>query len=119
MLVAWSERSYRLSQRRACAALRATRSTIRYASRRGSQAPLVGRIREIAEVRVSYGYRRVHVLLRREGWRVNHKRVSRVYREEGLGLRRVPVDLVPCFALNRESSAPGAATGSARGATQP
>ena len=88
MLVAWSERSYRLSQRRACTALRVTRSTIRYASRRGSQAPLVGRIREIAEVRVSYGYRRVHVLLRREGWRVNHKRVYRLYREEGLGLRR-------------------------------
>jgi len=37
---------------------------------------------------VSYGYRRVHVLLRREGWQVNHKRVYRLYREEGLGLRR-------------------------------
>jgi len=61
---------------------------MRYASRRASQAPLVGRIREIAEVRISYGYRRIHVLLRREGWRVNHKRTYRLYREEGLGLRR-------------------------------
>jgi putative transposase len=39
-------------------------------------------------VRPSYGYRRLGLLLRREGWRVNHKLVFRVYREEGLGLRR-------------------------------
>jgi putative transposase len=87
-LTDWAERSYQLSERRACKALRTPRSTIRYASRRASQAPLCGRIREIAEVRISYGYRRIHVLLRREGWRVNHKRTYRLYREEGLGLRR-------------------------------
>jgi putative transposase len=46
------------------------------------------RLREIAEVRLHYGYRRMHVLLRREGWMVNHKRVYRLYRDEGLGLRR-------------------------------
>lgn len=45
------------------------------------------RIRDIAAARVRYGYRRVHVLLRREGWRVNHKRVYRLYRLEGLSLR--------------------------------
>ena len=45
------------------------------------------RIREIAETRVRYGYRRVHVLLRREGWPVNAKRVYRLYREMGLQLR--------------------------------
>lgn len=45
------------------------------------------RIRELAAVRVSYGYRRLHVLLRREGWRVNHKLVYRHYREEGLEVR--------------------------------
>ena len=45
-------------------------------------------MREITEVRVHYGYRRVYVLLRREGWKVNHKRVYRLYREDGLGLRR-------------------------------
>jgi len=46
------------------------------------------RIREIAETRVRYGYRRIHILLRREGWHVNHKKVHRIYCEEGLNLRR-------------------------------
>lgn len=46
------------------------------------------RIREIAETRVRYGYLRIYVLLRREGWRVNHKRVYRIYCEESLNLRR-------------------------------
>lgn len=45
------------------------------------------RIKEIAETRVRYGYRRIHVLLRREGWDVNHKRVCRLYRSMGLQLR--------------------------------
>ena len=45
------------------------------------------RIKEIAETRVRYGYRRIHVLLRREGWLVNAKRVCRLYREKGLQLR--------------------------------
>lgn len=45
------------------------------------------RIRDLAAARVRYGYRRVHVLLQREGWRVNHKRVYRLYRLEGLSLR--------------------------------
>jgi putative transposase len=48
------------------------------------------RLKELAAARVGYGYRRLHVLLRREGWRVNHKRVYRLYRQEGLGLRRKP-----------------------------
>ena len=45
------------------------------------------RLREFAAVRVRFGYRRLHVLLRREGWQVNHKRVYRLYRQEGLSLR--------------------------------
>ncbi len=45
------------------------------------------RINEIATVRVRYGYKRIHGLLRREGWPVNHKRVYRIYCEEGLNLR--------------------------------
>jgi putative transposase len=45
-------------------------------------------LKELAEARVSYGYRRLHVLLRREGWTINHKRVYRLYRDEGLALKR-------------------------------
>jgi len=46
------------------------------------------RIREIAEARVRYGYYRIYILLRREGWAVSHKRVYRLYQKEGLSLRR-------------------------------
>lgn len=59
----------------------------RYISIRPDQAPLRMRIREIAANRVRYGYQRIYVLLRREGWKVNHKRVHRLYKEEGLNLR--------------------------------
>lgn len=76
-----------MSIRRACLALPVERSTYHYRSRRTGQAVLMKRIKEIAETRVRYGYRRIHVLLRREGWEVNAKRVCRLYREMGLQLR--------------------------------
>ena len=63
------------------------RSTARYRSVRPPQGALRVRIRELAGVRVRSGYRQIHVLLLREGWRVNHKRVYRLYREEGLALK--------------------------------
>jgi putative transposase len=56
--------------------------------RRDRQEFLRMRIREIAGTRVRYGYLRVHVLLRREGWQINRKRVYRIYTEEGLQMRR-------------------------------
>jgi putative transposase len=59
-----------------------------YRSRRPPQEALRRRVRELAAVQTSYGYRRLHVLLRREGWLINHKRVQRIYGEEGLGLKR-------------------------------
>jgi transposase InsO family protein len=56
-------------------------------SRRGGEAGLEQRIKEICKTRVRYGYRRIHVLLRREGWPTNQKKTRRVYRELGLQLR--------------------------------
>ena len=78
---------YGASQTQACAVLRISRSVYGYRSRARDARPLVQRIKEIAATRVHYGYRRVHVLLRREGWRDNCKRVYRLYRAEGLSLR--------------------------------
>ena len=62
-------------------------STYHYRSRRPGQAGLEHRIKEIAATRVRYGYRRVHVLLRRDGWSINLKKTRRIYRELGLQLR--------------------------------
>jgi putative transposase len=78
---------WKVSIRHACRALQIEPSLYHYKSRRLAQANLKQRIKEIAETRVRYGYRRIHVLLRREGWQVNHKRVNRLYREMGLQLR--------------------------------
>ena len=76
-----------MSIRRACRVLRTDTSTYHYKGKRASQAGLARRIKEIAETRVRYGYRRVHVLLRRKGWAVNAKRIYRLYRSLGLQLR--------------------------------
>ena len=86
-LVDHARATWQVSIRRACRALPVHRSTYHYRSRRAGQAHLSKRIREIAATRVRYGYRRIHVLLRREGWQVNPKRVYRLYREMGLQLR--------------------------------
>ena len=64
------------------------RASHRYRSVADEQAALRMRIRDLAQARVSYGYRRLHVLLQREGWPVNHKRVYRLYSQEGLMLRK-------------------------------
>jgi putative transposase len=74
---------YVISERRACQVLRFSRSSFRYQSCADLQACLRMRVKEIAEVRVSYGYKRIHTLLLREGWRINHKRVYRIYKQEG------------------------------------
>ena len=73
---------------RTCAVLAFPRASHRYASRRDPQDALRVRLRDLAGARFRYGYRRLHVLLRREGWEVNHKRVYRLYAEEGLAVRR-------------------------------
>ncbi len=78
---------YQLSENRACGLIGITRWINRYQSRRDPQTELRMRIRELAGSRVRYGYRRIAVLLRRQGWKVNTKRVYRLYRQEGLQVR--------------------------------
>ena len=78
---------YQLSERRACGLVGITRWINRYQSRRDPQQELRQRLRELAGNRPRYGYRRLTVMLRREGWKVNTKRVYRIYRAENLGVR--------------------------------
>src|SRR6266487_2043121 len=79
--------TYRVSERRACRVARIPVSTFRYESRQEPRTALRMRIREIAQIRVRYGYRKIRVLLNREGWKVGKKLVYRLYKEEGLTLR--------------------------------
>ena len=76
------------SERRACWLVGLERKTFRYRSRRPRREDLRARLRVLAEERIRWGYRRLHVLLRREGIQANHKAVYRLYREEGLAVRR-------------------------------
>jgi len=80
--------TYQVSERRACRAAHFWRSSLRYASVRDPLTALRQRMRELAQTRVRFGYRRLLVLLRREGWEVGKERFYRVYIEEGLALRR-------------------------------
>ena len=78
---------YRANQQRACGLMQIAVSSFRYRSRRSDNG-LRERLRELAREKPRFGYRRLHVLQRRSGEAVNHKRVNRVYREAGLSLRR-------------------------------
>ena len=80
--------AYEVSERRACFALRADRGSVRYRSIRPDDAVIRARLRELAAVRRRFGYRRLHILLGREGIAVNHKKLRRLYREERLQVRR-------------------------------
>ena len=82
-LVAQLCREWDVSIRRACGVLEFDTSTYHYKARRRDQAGIEARIRDICETRVRYGYRRVHVLLRREGHDINEKRTRRIYSELG------------------------------------
>jgi len=79
-----------VSIRRARRVLEVDTSTYHYKSRRREQAGLEAPIKEIAQARVRYGHRHVHVQLCREGWGDNVKRVYRIYRSLGLQLRKKP-----------------------------
>lgn len=76
-----------MSERRACAVLNEWRTIYRYRGMaRPEEQPIQKRRTEIAHTRVRYGYRRIHVLMAREGWHMNHKRFFRLYQLAGLNL---------------------------------
>ena len=86
MTWAIEEKSY--SQRRACGLIGLAPKTYRYASQRPDDAELRGRLKALASERRRFGYRRLHILLKRDGVALNHKKLFRLYREERLTVRR-------------------------------
>jgi putative transposase len=81
-------KAHGLSERRACRLADLNLSTWQYRACRQARSTLRERLKELAGQRRRFGYRRLHALLRREGWRINHKAVHRIYVEEGLQVRR-------------------------------
>ena len=87
-LVAEVMTTHELSQRRACGLIGITRRGLKHAPGADRNRELRQRLRELAGERRRWGCPLLYLMLRREGWRANHKRVERLYREEGLSLRR-------------------------------
>jgi putative transposase len=79
---------YGVSERRACQAIAVDRSSVRYRGRRPDDGAIRTRLCELAAFRRRFGYRRLHILLRREGLHLNHKKSRRLYAEEHLQVRR-------------------------------
>ena len=77
-----------MSERRACRLVGMERTSWRYQPRKRRLEGLRERLRSLAGERRRFGYRRLTVMLRREGWAVNHKRVYRLYGADGLAVRR-------------------------------
>lgn len=86
--VTWAMAEKTYSQRRACGLIGLAPKTFRYASRRSDNLELRARLKGLASERRRFGYRRVRILLRREGIALNHKKLFRLYREERLPVRR-------------------------------
>jgi len=80
--------AFEMSERRACRVLGADRTSVRYLATRPDDSDLRERLKALAQERRRFGYRRLHVMLRREGHAVNRKGVQRIYREERLTVRR-------------------------------
>ena len=85
--VSWAQDTFGVSERRACRGFTIDRSLIRYGARKPADHAVRHRLRELAHARPAFGVKRLHVLLRREGARLNHKKTERLYREEGLQLK--------------------------------
>jgi putative transposase len=101
--VRYTQEAHGLSERRACSLVGLRRSVWQYKSRR-NDGPLVERLRQLALERPRFGYRRLWAMLRREGTLVNRKRVYRLYRQEGLKLRKRPRKRLPAVPRTPPSS---------------
>jgi putative transposase len=86
--VAHLQDDHQMSERRACKLIKADRQMVRYQSRRPPETALRERLRSLANERRRFGYRRLFIMLRREGEASGINRIYRLYREEGLGVRR-------------------------------
>jgi putative transposase len=86
--VAAAREAHGISERRACSILGADRGSVRYRQRRTDDMPVRQRLKELAAERRRFGWRRLKLLLDREGLRMNHKKLRRLYREERLQVRR-------------------------------
>jgi putative transposase len=86
-VVVYLQENHRFSERRACRIVGICRSSNRYQAKPKDDAEVRVRLRELAEQRRKFGSPRLHTMLRREGYQINHKRTERLYREEGLSLR--------------------------------
>ena len=86
--MSWAIEKKSYSQRRACALVGLSPKSYRYEARRADDAALRARLKELAAERRRFGYRRLKLLLEREGLRVNHKKLYRIYREERLVVRK-------------------------------
>ena len=86
-VVIYLQENHQLSERRACDVVGLCRSSCRYQAKPKNDEEIRSRLRELAEQRRKFGAPRLHTMLLREGYQINHKRTERLYREEGLSLR--------------------------------
>jgi putative transposase len=85
--VFYAEAKYPISERRACRLFRLSRAVRRYKRQREDDPKFIARLKELAQHRRRYGYRRLFILLRREGFKMNQKKFRRIYFEQGLSLK--------------------------------
>jgi len=81
-------KSFGLSVRRACKLIGLVSSSMHYKAAKKDDSMIRNRLKELAEERKRFGYRRLHILLRREGLVINHKHTERLYKEEKLALSK-------------------------------
>jgi len=88
LVVSAAQGEHAVSERRACSAFGFARSSQRYVCCKAEDAGLRARLVQLAHERRRFGYRRLHILLKREGWAMNSKKTYRIYREAGLSVRK-------------------------------